>query len=96
MLTDQQTAQDQINRVLMATFCRTLNNTRLPPVVVMRMIASALGKAYAGVAATHQAGRCSCGWQPSPVTDVELMRSALACAVVNQEDLWAMAPVGRA
>jgi hypothetical protein len=95
-LTDQQIAQEQVNRVMMATFCRTLNNTRLPPVDVMRMIAGALGKAYADIAAAHQQGRCPCGWQPSPVADVESLRSALACAVVPDDDLLSMPIVGRA
>ncbi|ABD89151.1 hypothetical protein [Rhodopseudomonas palustris] len=92
----EQSAQDQVNRVVMATFCRTLNSTRLPPVAVLRMIAGALGKTYADVAATHQQGRCSCGWQPSPVLDVDSLRSALAYAVVCEEDLVSMHPVGRA
>jgi hypothetical protein len=93
---DKQTAQRQIDQLVMTTFCRTLNNTHLPPVVVLRMIASALGKTYADAAAAHQAGRCGCGWQPSPLSDVDSLRSAVAYTLVASEDLASMGPAGHA
>lgn len=95
-LTDERTAQDQINQVIMATFGRTLSKTHLPPVVVLRMIASALGKTYADAAAAHQHGRCGCGWQPAPQSDVELLRSAFAYAVACSDELRSMVPAGHA
>uniref|UniRef100_Q07LU1 Uncharacterized protein n=1 Tax=Rhodopseudomonas palustris (strain BisA53) TaxID=316055 RepID=Q07LU1_RHOP5 len=98
---DKQTAQRQIDHVLMTTFCRALNDTRLPPVVVLQMIASALGKTYANAAAAHQAGRCGCGWHPSPLSDVDSLRSAVAYPIVASDDLASddlasMGPAGHA
>jgi hypothetical protein len=93
---DQRTAQDQLNRVLMAAFCRTLNNTRLSPIVVMRMIAEAVGKTYADVATTHQTEQCPCGWQPSVAMDIQTMRAALAFGGASDDELLFMTTVGRA
>lgn len=95
-LLDEQSAQHQINQVMMATFCRTLVSTHLPPIVVMRMIAAALGKAYADVATAHRDGRCTCGWRPSPPTDLELLRSALAHAGISGGGLMSMTIAGHA
>jgi hypothetical protein len=94
-LIDERTAQDQLNRVLMAAFCRTLNNTRLSPIVVMRMIAEALGNTYAEVATTHQKEQCPCGWQPSAMMDIQTLRSALAFGGASDDELLFMTTVGR-
>ncbi len=94
---DEAAAQEQLNRVLMAAFCRSINSTQLSPIEVMRMMAGALGKAYAEVAAAHQHGDCPCGWQPSPSSDIESLRAALAHALVTPDhELLLMTVAGRA
>jgi hypothetical protein len=70
----------------------------LPPSVVMRLMATALGSTYREVAAAHQDGQCPCGWNPLSAIDIEALRSSLedAAAPRRADDLHSMTPVGRA
>jgi hypothetical protein len=95
-LIDRRTAQAQLDRVVMAAFCRTLDNTRLSPIVVMRMIAAAIGKTYAEVATTHQTEQCPCGWQPSVTADIQTLRAALGFGGASDDELLFMTTIGRA
>ncbi|CAN5530879.1 hypothetical protein BH11PSE4_BH11PSE4_20670 [soil metagenome] len=95
---DESSAQSYLNQAIMTTFCRVLDTSRLSPVTVLRMIATALGATYCDVAAAHHDGQCPCGWCPVQVLDVESLRSSLADAAAPKrvDDLLAMVVAGRA
>jgi hypothetical protein len=97
-ITDESSAQSYLDQAIMTTFCRVLDTSRLPPVTVLRMIASAIGATYRDVAAAHTDGKCPCGWGPLPADDVETMTSSLedAAAPKRVDDLLAMVVAGRA
>lgn len=97
-ITDEDSAQTYLNQAVMTTFCRVLDSSRLPPSVVLRLIATAVGSTYREVACAHQDGQCPCGWQPVPAIDIEALRSSLEQAAVTPrpDDLHSMAAVGRA
>jgi len=97
-ISDESSAQAYLNQAVMTTFCRVLDSSRLPPVAVMRLLATALGATYREVAAAHQDGRCPCGWCPLPAIDIETLRSSLEDAASPKplDDLQAMEVAGRA
>ncbi len=97
-VTDEQATQAYLDQALMAAFCRALDASCLPPMVVMRMAANALGATYREVAVTHQDRRCPCGWQPSPATDIEAIRSAVEAAAISEltDDVRLMTAAGHA
>jgi hypothetical protein len=97
-VTDESSAQTYLNQALMTTFCRVLDGSRLPPVAVMRLLATALGATYREVAAAHRDGGCPCGWCPLPALDIEALRASLedAAAPKRIDDLQAMEVAGRA
>ncbi|MDB5504370.1 MAG: hypothetical protein JWR89_4272 [Tardiphaga sp.] len=70
----------------------------MPPVVVMRLLASPLGTTYREVAVAHQDGQCPCGWCPLPAIDIETLHAPLedAAALKRADDLGTMAVAGRA
>lgn len=96
-ITDENSAQTYLNQAIMTTFCRVLDSSRLPPDVVMKLLASALGQTYREVAAAHQDGGCPCGWRPQ-ATDIESLRASLEDAATPRrvDDLLSMTAVGRA
>ena len=95
---DESTARSYLHQTIMATFCRVLASSRLPPGVVMRLLASALGATYREVAAAHQDGGCPCGWCPLPVIDIETLCGCLveAATIHRAGDLSRMVAAGRA
>jgi hypothetical protein len=97
-ITDESSAQTYLDQAIMTTFCRVLDTSRLPPVVVMRMLAQALGATYRDVANAHHDGQCPCGWCPVPALDIETMRASLedAAAPKRADDLQDMQVAGRA
>ncbi len=97
-ITDESSAQAYLDQMIMTTFCRVLDSSRLPPTVVMRMIAAALGTTYREVASAHLDRQCPCGWSPLPTNDIETMRSSLeeAAAPKRADGLEAMVIAGRA
>jgi hypothetical protein len=97
-ITDEDSAQTYLKQAVMTTFCRVLDSSRLPPSVVMRLLATALGSTYREVACAHEDGQCPCGWNPVPAIDIETLRSSLeeAAAVRRADDLHSMTAVGRA
>ncbi|SFL79286.1 hypothetical protein SAMN03159423_3746 [Bradyrhizobium sp. NFR13] len=97
-ITDENSAQTYLNQAIMTTFCRVLDSSRLPPDVVMRLLATAIGSTYREVAAAHQDGQCPCGWRPVPDADIEALRSSLegAAAPKIADDLHSMVIAGRA
>lgn len=97
-ITDEESAQSYLNQTIMATFCRVLDSSRLPPAAVMRFLATALGATYREVAAAHLDGRCPCGWCPLPAIDIETLRNSLedAAAQRRADDLHTMTAAGRA
>jgi hypothetical protein len=97
-ITDEDSARTYLNQAIMTTFCRVLDHSRLPPDVVMKLLASALGQTYREVAAAHQDGGCPCGWRPQPVSDIETLRASLeeAAAPRRSDDLLNMVTIGRA
>ena len=99
-MTDQDRAeptQAEIDHRLMATFCRTLDSSALPPMTVMRMMASALGAIYRQTSASHHAEECPCGWQPLP-SDVETLLVEIEAAARRPPvpDITNMQIAGRA
>lgn len=97
-ITDESSAQTYLNQAIMTTFCRVLDSSRLPPDVVMNLLASALGQTYREVAAAHQDGGCPCGWRAQPGADIEAMRASLEEAATprRMDDLLSMTAIGRA
>jgi hypothetical protein len=97
-VTDAESARTYIDQTVLATFCRVLAQSRLPPVEVMRMLASALGATYREVVDAHQDGQCPCGWCPLPALDIEALHASLADAAAPRraDDLHAMVVAGRA
>ena len=97
-ITDENSAQTYLDQMVMTTFCRVLDTSRLPPTRVMQMIAAALGRIYREVAAAHIEGQCPCGWCPQPETDIELLLASLGEAAVPQrpKGLASMLIAGRA
>ncbi|MDB5620775.1 hypothetical protein [Tardiphaga sp.] len=97
-ITDESSAQTYLDQMIMTTFCRVLDTSRLPPSLVMRLIATALGTTYREVASAHLDGQCPCGWCPLPTIDIEALRSSLeeAAAPKRIDDLHSMVVAGRA
>jgi hypothetical protein len=96
---DSQSAGAEMHRSIMMAFCDVLRTTRLPPMTVMSLAASALGAVYKEVAEQHRSdGGCPCGWKPDLPADIEALQSALASTTqtVPSVDLRAMDAVGRA
>jgi len=89
--------QAEIDHRLMVTFCRTLDGSALPPMTVMRMMASALGAIYRQTSASHHAQECPCGWQPL-ASDVDVLLAEIEAAARSQAtpDLSSMQIAGRA
>ncbi|HEY8335881.1 MAG TPA: hypothetical protein VIQ05_18995 [Tardiphaga sp.] len=97
-VTDAESARTYIDQTVLATFCRVLAQSRLQPVEVMQMLASALGATYREVVDAHRDGQCPCGWRPLPALDIEALHASLADAAAPRrpDDLHAMVAVGRA
>jgi hypothetical protein len=89
--------QAEIDHRLLVTFCRTLDSSTLPPMKVMRMMASALGAIYRQTSASHHAQECPCGWIPL-ASDVETLQADIETAARRRAvpDLTNMQIVGRA
>jgi hypothetical protein len=97
--TDSEAAGAEMHRSIMTAFCEVLRTTKLPPMTVMNLAASALGAVYREVADQHRCdGGCPCGWKPDPHADVEALQAALAATTqaIPLADLRAMQTVGRA
>jgi len=90
--------QGDLDQALLTMFCRTLDNSRLPPMTVLRMMAEALGATYRQAAAAHLSQPCPCGWRPTVEADVVLLCEAVSAAAMPQPigDLAWMEAVGRA
>ncbi|BEV47243.1 hypothetical protein [Afipia carboxidovorans] len=73
---NEEPTQVEVDHNLMVTFCRMLDNSALPPMVVMRMMASALGAIYRQMSSAHQAQECPCGWVPLP-SDLEMLQAEM-------------------
>jgi len=97
--TESESAGAEMHRSIMMAFCDVLRTTRLPPMTVMSLAASALGAVYKEVADQHRSdGACPCGWTPNLHADVEALQAALAATTqaIPSVDLRAMQAVGRA
>ena len=97
--TDSEAAGAEMHRSIMTAFCDVLRTTKLPPMTVMNLAASALGAVYREVADQHRSdGGCPCGWKPNLHADVEALQAALAATIqaIPSADLRAMQTVGRA
>jgi hypothetical protein len=96
---DNEAAGAELHRSIMASFCRVLHATRLPPMTVMSLAAAVVGSIYREVADEHRSdGACRCGWQPYPAGDVEALQAALAAATqaIPLSDLRVVQAAGRA
>ncbi len=95
---DTDAARDELNRAIMAAFCSVLHASRLPPMTVMSLAASAVGSIYKEIADEHRADACPCGWHPNPRTDVEVLQTALAATTqtISLSDLRVVQVAGRA
>jgi hypothetical protein len=83
---------------LMASFCRVLESSNMPPMQVLQMMARSLGGIYREVSVEHQKGSCPCGWCPNGFEDLELIHRAISVGVTRAQrtDLRSMAVAGRA
>ena len=88
----------ELANALMASFCRVLESSNLPPMQVLQMMARSLGGIYREVSIEHQKGNCPCGWCPNGLTDLELIHRAVSAGVMRarQSDLASMVAAGRA
>ena len=96
---DSQSAGAEMHRSIMMAFCDVLRTTRLPPMTVMSLAASALGAVYKEVADQHRFdGGCPCGWKPDLRADIAALQLTLAATTqaIPSVDLRAMDAVGRA
>ena len=83
---------------LMASFCRVLESSNLPPMQVLQMMARSLGGIYREVSIEHRKGTCPCGWCPNALHDLELIQRAVSAGLARsrRNDLRSMTVVGRA
>ena len=96
---DSESAGAEMHRSIMIAFCDVLRTTKLPPMEVMSLAASAVGAVYKEVADQHRSdGGCPCGWKPDLHADVEALQAALAATIqaIPSADLRAMQAVGSA
>mgnify|MGYP003576079058 CR=1 FL=1 len=91
-------AELELANAMLASFCRALESSSLPPMQVLQMMARSLGGVYREVSLQHQQGECPCGWQPNGLEDIELIHRAIDIGVVRkrQTDLRSMDVAGRA
>jgi hypothetical protein len=91
-------AELELANALMASFCRMLESSKLPPMHVLLTMAKSLGGIYREVAAAHHRGDCQCGWCPDASGDVASMQKAIGAGLVRprQADLKSMVVAGRA
>jgi hypothetical protein len=72
-------ALEQLKRTVRIAFCGVMQSTRLPPMAALSLAAMAVGSLYGEVAAAHRGDRrCSCGWEPRRLADVEALQTSLA------------------
>jgi hypothetical protein len=95
---DRRTIRADLDRMMMIAFGRALDVSGLMPMAVMNLMANAFGTLYRQVAEQHQSEQCPCGWQPTSVQDIELLKSAFETAAKWEpaETLLAMPARGRA
>ncbi len=78
-------AQAHIRATIMNEFGEVMRRTGLPPMVVMRLAAQAVGAIYRESAAAHSGSdACPCGWCPHERADVDVLCSALTAACTRQ------------
>ncbi len=92
------TIQVDLDRALMAAFCRALDASCLTPMTIMSAMAGALGSVYRQVAGSHQNQPCPCGWQPTSAQDLTVLQSTFTAAATLQpvDTLLTMRTMGRA
>lgn len=92
-------ARVDIREALMTAFCAALRDTRLPPLTLLELAATAVGSVYREVADAHCGDQpCPCGWHPRLQADLEALQAALALSVspIPHGDLVHMPVLGRA
>ncbi|WP_269930823.1 hypothetical protein [Aminobacter sp. HY435] len=92
-------AQAHIRATVMNEICEVMHKTGLPPMVVMCLVAQAVGSIYRETADAHSGpSACGCGWRPHEGSDVDVLCSALlvACTRRQRRDLMTMQIAGRA
>ena len=95
---DRQIIQADLDRALMAAFCRALDTPGAKPMDVMMAMAAAFGAIYRQVADAHQAQPCPCDWQPASLSDIDTLKLAFEAAAAPQsiQRLLTMQALGRA
>ncbi|CAH1662319.1 hypothetical protein [Chelatococcus asaccharovorans] len=92
-------AEAHIRATVMNEICEVMHRAGLPPMAVLRLAARSIGTIYREMAEAHSGiDPCPCGWRPSPATDMEVLKSALATACHRRrtDDLRLMQIAGRA
>ena len=92
-------AEGHVRATVMNELCEVMHKCSLPPMAVLRLAARSIGMIYREMADAHSGIEpCSCGWQPHPATDVELLGMALmtACEQHRTVDLRLMRVAGSA
>lgn len=95
---DTDSVRAELHAAMMVAFCNVLHTSRLPPMTVMGVMASALGSIYKECADEHRREACPCGWQPASEADVAALQSALAATMrtMPRADLRIVEIAGRA
>ena len=94
-----ETARGELQRTVMTAFCKVLHGGNLAPIVVLGLIAEAVGAACREVADAHRGDdACPCPWRPDTEADIALLQNALAevALAANAMDLRFVAIAGRA
>lgn len=93
-------AEAILRTAIMNGFSDAMRKSGLPPMVVLRLAARAVGSVYREAADAHSGPHaCGCGWCPQDGADVDLLCSALLSAATrrrHRRDLAAMQVAGRA
>lgn len=92
-------AQAHIRATVMNEICEVMHKTGLPPMVVMRLVAQAVGSIYRETADAHSGpSACGCGWRPHERSDVDVLCAALlaACTRHPRRNLMTMQIAGSA
>ncbi|MEO5325883.1 hypothetical protein PV773_21455 [Mesorhizobium sp. CC13] len=93
-------AEALLRTAVMNGFADAMRKSGLPPMVVLRLAARAVGSVYREAADAHAGPHaCGCGWCPQEGTDIDLLCSALLSASArrrHRRDLAAMQVAGRA
>jgi hypothetical protein len=94
---DEDAARAEMRQAILCAFCRIMQTTRLRPMTVLGLAATAVGMIYKEIATAHRhIATCPCGWEPQAEADVARLQTAVAAAAHPAADLRWLKIAGRA